>query len=46
MCDTHVSDEVIQLKVQGILSAVSSPSSSLLPRQPHDEFHALLSEFP
>jgi len=41
-----LSDEVTQLKVQGILSAVSSPSPSLLPKQHPNDFHALLSEFP
>ena len=43
---TCLSDEVTQLKVQGNISAVLSPSPSLLPRQPQDEFHVLLSEFP
>ena len=46
MCDIHVSLMKYTVKVQGIISAVLSPSPSLLPRQPHDEFHALLSEFP
>jgi len=43
---TRLSDEVTQFKVQEILSAVSSPSPSLLPRQSPDEFHVVLSDFP
>jgi len=41
-----LSDEVTKLKVQGILSATSSPSPSVLPKQSPNEFHAILLEFP
>ena len=43
---SHLSDEVTQLKVQGILSTISSPTPTLLPTQPATEFHAILVEFP
>jgi len=43
---TCLSDEVTKLKVQGILSATSSPSPSVLPKQSPNEFHAILLEFP
>ena len=43
---TCLSDEVTHLKVHGVLSIVTSPSPSLLPKQSLNEFHAILSEFP
>ena len=43
---TCLSDEVTKLKVQGILSATSSPSPSVLPKQSPNEFHDILLEFP
>ena len=39
-------DGITQLKVQGIVSTITSPSPSLLPIQPQTDFHAILSEFP
>ena len=44
--NTHLSDGLTQLKVQGIVCSMSLPSPSLLPSQPQTEFHAILSEFP
>jgi len=42
---TCLLDEVTKLKVQGILSATSLPSPSVLPKQSLNEFHAILLEF-
>ena len=39
-------DGISQLKVQGTVSTIASPSPSLLPIQPQTDFHAILSEFP
>ena len=41
-----LSDGITQLKVQGTVSTIVSPSPSLLPIQPQTDFHAILSEFP
>ena len=42
----RLSDAVTNLTVQGIVSQVPPPSSTLLPRNPKTTFEAILSEFP
>ena len=42
----RLSDELTKLHVQGVVSAVRSPSPTLIPRKPKTVFEELLSEFP
>ncbi len=42
----RLSDAHTQLKVQGIVSHCPSPSPTLFPQQPKNEYEALLTEFP
>ena len=42
----RLSDALTQLKVQGIVSHVASPSPMFLPRGPKTKWEAILSEFP
>ena len=46
MAHCHLVDALTQLTIQGISSTASTPSPSLLPRPPQNEFAALLSDFP
>ena len=39
-------DMLTQLKVQGIVTHLSSPSPTFLPSRPTNEYEAILSEFP
>ena len=46
MRHNRLSDALTQLKIQGIVSDMPSPSPTLLPRQPKSEYEAILTEFP
>ena len=46
MRHNRLSDPLTQLKVQGIVSHVASPSPMFLPRRPKTKWEAILSEFP